>query len=180
MDRSDHDLWASARRGDHDAFREIYERHSSRVQNFALRRLRSIDDSEDVVLFAFTALWAQRERVQCDVERGLLPWLFTVARNHVADILVGRKRLPVPVGDWVSLRDLEVGIPFSAEIQQELRFLMDSLPAEDRRLAHLVWISGYTAAEVARANGSPASTVRSRLHRIRAVLDRQWRMLDEE
>ena len=169
MDRSDHDLWASARRGDHDAFREIYERHSSRVQNFALRRLRSIDDSEDV-----------RERVQCDVERGLLPWLFTVARNHVADILVGRKRLPVPVGDWVSLRDLEVGIPFSAEIQQELRFLMDSLPAEDRRLAHLVWISGYTAAEVARANGSPASTVRSRLHRIRAVLDRQWRMLDEE
>jgi hypothetical protein len=78
----DADLWSRVCAGDSRAFEDIYRAHADALFVFSLRRLGVFQDAEDVVARTFEELWKQRTRVQCDEQRGLRPWLYTVARRQ--------------------------------------------------------------------------------------------------
>ena len=171
-------LWGEAQLGDDQAFRKIYLRHADRIFTYALRRLRSIEDSEDVVVETFTALWAQRGAVTCDPDRGLLPWLFTVAKRTAQKLAHQHRRRPVSVGDLGHGVEENPQLQPGVEIYDELVDLIAVLPDEDRTLASLSWIWGYTSIEIGQIIDMPGSTVRWRLARLRKNLDRQMHGLE--
>ncbi|HTL36711.1 MAG TPA: sigma-70 family RNA polymerase sigma factor [Kofleriaceae bacterium] len=107
----------------------------------------------------------------------LRPWLGGVARNVVRMAARGRVRRErreqaLPVHDDVPSPEQLLA---RAQIQQQVNRLVLELPEPLRSTLLLRFFEGLSAAEIARAHGIPAATVRSRLKdaldRIRAALD---------
>lgn len=110
-------------------------------------------------------------------EGPLRPWLGGVARNLARMTARGRARRErreqaVPVGDEVASPEQLVA---RAQMQQRVGRLVLELHEPLRSTVLLRFSEGLSAAEIARAQGIPAATVRSRLKdaldRIRATLD---------
>src|SRR5687768_1343884 len=111
-------------------------------------------------------------------EGPLRPWLGGVARNVARMAARGRVRRERREQTVVPAHD-EVPTPEQllarVEMQQKVGRLVIELPEPLRSTLLLRFFEGMTASEIARAQGIPAATVRSRvkdaLDRIRATLD---------
>lgn len=129
--------------------------------------------SGDVVQDTYEAVLAKTSS-----RRGpLRPWLGGVARNVARMTARGRMRRErreqaVPVHEDVPSPEQLLA---RAQIQQQVNRLVLELPEPLRSTLLLRFFEGLSAAEIARAQGIPAATVRSRLKdaldRIRVALD---------
>ncbi|MBV8762687.1 MAG: sigma-70 family RNA polymerase sigma factor [Deltaproteobacteria bacterium] len=146
--------------------------HSEWLTRLA-RALVGDGDAGDVVQETYeVALGKGRGR-----EGSLRPWLGGVARNVARMGVRGRVRRErreqaVPVHDEVPSPEQLVA---RAQVQQQVNRLVLELHEPLRSTLLLRFFEGLSAAEIARAQGIPAATVRSRLKdaldRIRASLD---------
>src|SRR3954451_19437537 len=93
-------LALAVRRGDHDAFRALYDRFSGAVLGLAQSVVRDRAVAEDIVHDVFLNFWRNPESYE--PTRGqFAAWLLRVTRNRSIDLL--RKRRPV------SLTSISVG-----------------------------------------------------------------------
>lgn len=165
----EYNLWQATLLADEDAFAELYNLHADRIYAFCRRRGASELDGQDVVAETFLQLWRQRARIEFDLERGLLPWLFTVAGR-----LLQRITPPaIPAAVAADIPDPAL-LVVDREEQGRIRALLDGLDPADRALAVDLWVNGLNSAEVAARAGVAPGTVRWRAHRLRARLRRAW------
>jgi RNA polymerase sigma-70 factor (family 1) len=73
------------KRGDVDAFREVYSRHWRNIYTIALSFLKSKQDAEDAVQEIFIRFWNKREYLSDDLS--YRPYLFKMAKNSLVNIL---------------------------------------------------------------------------------------------
>ena len=151
-------------------FRSIEEADVHHVLLLDLRELRSVaaEDGPDDI----DALAAAAGRL--DPERGtVLAWLFAVARNQVLKHLRSRRQhlsledddQPEPVAGGCLASELEL-----EQLSSRLRETMATLPPVYREVLVLCDMQELSYEEVAAIAGCPTGTVRSRLHRARALL----------
>ena len=170
-------LLRRAAKGDEDAFAELYRRHQGALYRYALRMTGSAWSAEEVVQEVFMTLI--RDPKKFDAERGALgAFLFGVARNRVMKHLErAPKELPLeePGEDGrISNEPVEVVTPAvwaeRSERAERVRGAVLSLPAEFREAVVLCELQELSYDEAARVSGCPIGTIRSRLHRARALL----------
>jgi RNA polymerase sigma factor (sigma-70 family) len=89
--KSDEELMLAYQRGDENAFRELYSRHSGRVLGFLRAKIRDEAKARDV--FQATFLKLHRSRSRYNPALPFTPWLFTICRNEFLDALKKEKRL---------------------------------------------------------------------------------------
>lgn len=65
------------------AFKEIYTRYWKVLYGAAYKRLKSKEQSEEIVQELFTNLWVKRHTV--NINNGLAPYLFTSVSHYVID-----------------------------------------------------------------------------------------------
>lgn len=154
--------------GDERAFDVLYERHMPPVYRYALRMTGSESDADDVVQELFLALI--RSARGYDPTRGeLRSYLYGLARRLIL------QRLPAepPVNDDTPEPMVEDD-PFERlDLEQRLelvRTAVASLPASYREVVALCDLEEMSYAEAAVTMGCAVGTVRSRLHRARAML----------
>ncbi len=170
-------LRARVRAGDPDAFGVLFDEHARTVYNHAFRLTGNWSAAEEVVSLTFLEAWRLRATVQPAGE-SLRPWLLGItvnvtrnaaraARRHQAAM----RRLPLApeVPDFAD--DLAGRIDDAAQLQAVRRSLGKLRRGEREVIALCVW-SGLGYAEAAEALGVPVGTVRSRLSRARAKLQR--------
>jgi RNA polymerase sigma-70 factor, ECF subfamily len=185
-ERDDALLKRSAR-GDECAFRELYHRHQAALFRFAVRMTGSFWAAEEIVQDVFMML--VREPKKFDAERGTLgAFLYGVTRNRIMKHL---ERTPRDV----SLDDSGEASRRShpqfheqmtparwAELQErreQVRAAVLELPPEFREAVVLCELEEMSYDEAARALNCPVGTIRSRLHRGRALLLVKLEMLRE-
>jgi len=172
-------------KGDESAFAEIYHRHQATVYRFALRMTGNSWAAEEIVQDVFITL--VREPKKYDVNRGTLgAFLYGVARNRIMKHL---ERAPRHLsldekGDaaqdnypqlheqmtparWTELR----------ERREQVRAAVLELPTEFRETVVLCELDEMSYEEAARTLECPVGTIRSRLHRGRALLLAKLEML---
>jgi RNA polymerase sigma-70 factor, ECF subfamily len=157
--------------GDEWAFAELYRRRHREVYRFAFGMSRSTSLAQDATQDVFLRVLEDASRY--DPAKGSVrAWLLGCARHVVLDRLRAESR-------WTSeARDLdEPSAPCVGEdavfTQQRLARLhaaILSLPIEYREAVVLCEIGELSYAESASVLGCPIGTVRSRLHRARALL----------
>lgn len=169
----DEELLAAAGRGDREAFTVLYRRRQGGIYRFALRMSGSTALAEDVTQEVFLALL--RRPGDFDPARApLSTFLFGIAHKLVLRALEKR-------GRHVSLEGSEAGersdgqndLADGMARDQQLRSLRDavlSLPVHYREVVVLCELQEMSYAEAAAALGCAEGTVRSRLHRARALL----------
>lgn len=174
---SDVDLLRLMMAGDEDAFAEVYRRRQSGVYRFALQMSGSPAIAEDVTQEAFIVLMRTAERY--DPDRGsLAAYLYGIARNYVLRRLE-QDRMFVQLADssdegMVPTAMITEGSPLDdltrGERIQSLRDSILALPAHYREIVVLCELHEMSYIEAANVVGCAVGTVRSRLHRARALL----------
>lgn len=89
MDAGDELAISRARRGDHDAFRSLVERHSCAVFRLAYRMTGNSNDAEDMVQETFLRAWKQIGRF--DGRAGFGTWVHRICANCTLDHIRARK-----------------------------------------------------------------------------------------
>lgn len=178
-------LLRKAGKGDEDAFVVLYRRHQSPLYRFALRMTGSAWGAEEVVQDVFMILMKEPKRY--DASRGALgAFLFGIARNRVMKLL---ERTPREVsleennedgnGAGAVLRDSFTPAMWAEKRQrsERVRAAVMDLPAEFRETVVLCELEEMSYEEAAQMIGCPVGTIRSRLHRGRALLLAKLEML---
>jgi len=185
-DLSDTELLRSMLAGDDEALTLLYRRRQAGVYRFALQMSGSKSIAEDVTQEVF--LFLMREGKVFDPARGSVSaFLFGVARNYVLRRLRVEQLLAplnddsdddVPVlqasADLCPLEDLT-----RAETIESVRKAVLSLPAKYREVVVLCELQDVSYGETAEILGCAIGTVRSRLHRARALLLAKLRPVGE-
>jgi RNA polymerase sigma-70 factor (ECF subfamily) len=176
-DLSDNDLLRQMLAGDEDALAQLYHRRHASVYRFALQMSGSKSIAEDVTQEVF--LFLMRQGHVFDPARGALnAFLLGVARNHVLRRL-RVEHLLSPLADdnedegggfqvateLCPLEDLT-----RAETIENVRKAVLSLPPKYREVVVLCELQDVSYAETGEILGCAIGTVRSRLHRARALL----------
>jgi RNA polymerase sigma-70 factor (ECF subfamily) len=173
---TDDELLIRMRNGDEQAFVSLYRRRQSAIYRFAMHMSGSAPTAEDVTQEVFLALI--REDCGFDPERGSLSaYLFGIARKLVLRYLErGRPDLPLESYGDESLRpelaaaDNPLVDLTRKETLEALRRAVLALPRRYREVVVLCDLEELDYADAAVALGCPIGTVRSRLHRARALL----------
>jgi RNA polymerase sigma-70 factor (ECF subfamily) len=155
-------------RGDEDAFRQLFRRHTPRLYALALRLCGGRpDDADDVV----QTMWVRAARLAGDFEwRSSLPtWLSAIvincareqrrARGPLSDDDRELARLPAPAASPGARIDLERAIAALPDGYREVLVLHD--------------VEGFTHAEIAAALGIAVGTAKSQLFHARRAM-RRW------
>ncbi len=175
---SDLDLLQLMMAGDEDAFTLIYRRRQGGVYRFALHMSGSQAVAEDVTQEVFIVL--MREGGRFDPTRGsLAAYLYGIARNHVLR-RIEQDRQFVPLADspedaiGACANLIADGDPLGdltrSETIQELRQSILVLPPHYREAIVLCELHEMSYVEAAGVIGCAVGTLRSRLHRARALL----------
>ena len=175
-DLSDNELLRLMLAGDEEALAQLYQRRQASVYRFALQMSGSQSIAEDVTQEVF--LFLMREGHVFDPGRGALgAFLLGVARNHVLRRLRVDQSLS-PMGDDDDEGPaMQAGTDFCplddltrAETIEVVRKAVLSLPPKYREVVVLCELQDVSYVETAEILGCAIGTVRSRLHRARALL----------
>ena len=178
-------LLRRAAKGDEEAFTLLYRRHQAALYRFALRMTGSAWAAEEIVQDVFMTL--MRDPRKYDATRGTLGgFLYGVARNRVMKHL---GRLPREVsleeknddgtGHGIVLQDASTPATQAEKHERadQVRSAVLDLPAEFREAVVLCELEEMSYEEAAQVAGCPIGTIRSRLHRGRALLMARLEML---
>jgi RNA polymerase sigma-70 factor, ECF subfamily len=173
---TDEDLLIRIHSGDEAAFVSLYRRRQASIFRFALHMTGSEAQAEDITQEVFLALL--RESCGFDPARGTLAgYLFGIARKHVLRH-AERGRLDVALDEGLeesALPELSVAADPALDLSRRegldaLRRAVLALPRRYREVVVLCDLEEVDYADAAEVLGCPIGTVRSRLHRARALL----------
>lgn len=162
------------RRGDADAFDQVYEVYRPRLYGFLLRLSGRRDVAEDLLEDTWVRLVQRAGALRPDTQ--LAPWLFTVARH----LYWSHCRSRVVEQRYGGLIDLwpcpsAPASPFEEaaahELEGQLARAIASLPPRDREVLLLVGVEGLTPSEAAVVCDVTPEALRQRLSRARAALN---------
>lgn len=163
--------------GDEQAFTLLYRRHQAPIHRFAVRMTGSTWAADEILQDVFMTLL--REPKKFDAARGSLPaYLYGIARNRVMKYF---ERLPRELQlpeqrDGVAIvpQAIEYRTPAHwaevGERREQVRAAVLGLPVEFREAVVLCELEEMSYEEAARTLQCPVGTIRSRLHRGRALL----------
>ena len=177
---SDDELMAAIAAGDREAFAALYRRRRPDVYRFAVHMTGVPATAEDVTQDVFMAVIHDARRYETG-RSGVVPWLLGIARNH-ARRRQSRDRLMDPLPEPVGHVDVELTVtpdPLATVARdrdiETVRQALRGLPFSYRDVVVLCDLQELSYADAASAVGCAIGTVRSRLHRGRALLGARLR-----
>jgi len=181
----DRELVESARKGDRDAFRVLFERYHRRAYALAFGVLRHQDDALDVVQDAF--IKAHKYLDKFEGNSSFYTWLYRIVMNLAIDHMRKHRRVkPVEldeqhldgtVGDDALLPKILGGNPGRALLDKEIRARIDQALSElsenHRSVLVMRELEGMSYEEMAQAMNCSKGTIMSRLFHARKNMQKQ-------
>lgn len=173
----DDELMARTAAGDREAFAALYRRRRPDVYRFALHVSGSRSVADDVTQDVFMTIIHDARRYRPG-RSGVTPWLLGIARNHVRRALHRRPTESLPDDDSSEAPSIDAD-PLAGLSQRRhvaaLRRAVLELPVRYREAVVLCDLQELSYADAAAALRCAIGTVRSRLHRGRALLTARLR-----
>ncbi|MCX6867796.1 MAG: sigma-70 family RNA polymerase sigma factor [Verrucomicrobia bacterium] len=184
----DFTLMARIAAGDHEAFRQLVERHQNAVIGTVAKMLGNPSDAEDIAQQVFLRIWRNAKRYHPDAK--FTTYIFTITRHLVFNETRRRSRKKEVSSDAYEdhskylLEDSPDRQPDAEMLQAELLQAVDaaiaSLPEVQRMAVVLRRYEQLSYEEIAKVLQLTVSAVKSLLFRARATLrDRMRGYLDD-
>jgi RNA polymerase sigma-70 factor (ECF subfamily) len=175
---NDRDVAAVSRvlRGDNEAYRVLVEAYEPLVRRLAMKYLARSEDAEDAVQEIFVK--AYRSLSSFRLDRRFLPWLYSVALNHLKTVYGKTRRIHdyethhevEPSGDMGAGSEDPARIVAQRAAAEEIRRAVHRLPESLRDVVVLYYLQEASVEDVQEALGLGRENVKSRLHRARKEL----------
>lgn len=161
---SEQELMQQLVAGNEEAIRSLYARFGRSVYTLGMRLLGSSEGAEELTQDVFLAAWRKAGRF--DSSRGRLStWLMAIAHNIAVDRLRHERGAGRP--PLVFMDELPEPVPEAEEDllieRDQARRALAGLPPAERHLLTQAYFLGWTAREIAEADGIPLGTVKTRL-----------------
>jgi RNA polymerase sigma-70 factor, ECF subfamily len=171
----DDGLVERARRGDVDAFEQLYRLHAGRVYALCLRLAADPVVARELTQDTFVKAWEALPRFRA--EASLSTWLHRIAVNAMLERRRGEQRRTarVSLADDEGEGEMDVaGIVLAPDVATaiDLERAIAALPPGVRRAFVLHDVEGFTHEEIATMTGLAAGTLRAQLFRARQLLMR--------
>jgi RNA polymerase sigma-70 factor (ECF subfamily) len=168
----------------HEPFERLVRTHQDRLFACAYRLTGNRDDAEDLLQQSLMEAYSAFARFQPGTHFDR--WVYRIMHNTYLDTVRRRPRFAIQSLDEAleteegTVSGREIADPHGgpeAELMEKtlsepIQRALDALPADFRSVVVLAEMQGLSYEEVARALRCPVGTVRSRLHRARALLRR--------
>ena len=157
-----------AGRGDRNAFATVYEATSAKLFGVCLRIFPDRNEAEDVLQDAYLTIWNKAASFESG-RASPISWLVAVTRNRAIDRLRAKKKTgttsieeAAEIADVTPLADVQL---IEEADDRALHDCISSLDARDALFIRSAFISGSTYADLAKHEGQPLGTVKSRIRR---------------
>jgi RNA polymerase sigma-70 factor (ECF subfamily) len=174
-------LISRAKRGDVDAFEQLFEGYHKKVYNIALRMIGNHDDAcelaQEVFIRVYKSIGGFKEESQ------LSTWIYRITSNVCLDELRRRKnRKIVSIDEDIRFEDSELKrqleddkptpdiIAERNETREAIKEAILRLPEHHRIMIILRDIQGLSYDHIAKSLQTPEGTVKSRINRARQAL----------
>ena len=170
---ADAQLVRALHRGDVDALRVLYDRHSPWLAARLRRRCSDPDVVADALQDCFTSVWRASGSWRGDGE--VAAWLWGIAIRRLVSRLrspgaVSRAVAPLPASQTpASSESAEERVLLGIEYG-DLGGALERLSPDMRAVVEATVLDGLTSREAATLLGIPQNTVKTRLHRAKAQL----------
>jgi len=180
------DLVRQAIAGNGTAFTALWDIHIDSLRMFVKNWLKNLDDLyvDDICSRSFEKAFRQIGSYDPSKSQ-FITWLRTIARNTALDLLEQEGRVHsqmVSIDDFVRQSQMVDSLPdqmasplesiIRDEDQVETEGYVEKLPALYREVARKRLIEGLQYKEIAQETGLELNTVRTRIRRARAIIDR--------
>ncbi len=165
---TDEMLLERLRKGEREAFRDLYDRYKGRLYAYCFRLLRNEQDAEDAVHDTFVKLHAGVDSL---IHAGAFRmWLYRVARNESFMILRrSRGRSQVDPDDcWDDSTPLQTLV--ENDTADVVRRCLGMLKTEYRDVLLLREYENLSYAEIAEVSGATVDAVKARIYKARKAL----------
>ena len=81
---TDYELIEKLRRGDVDAFDQVYMKYAGKLYSFSLKYLKSKEEAEELVQSVFLKVWENQRNLKS--EHSFKSYLFTIAYNEICNL----------------------------------------------------------------------------------------------
>jgi RNA polymerase sigma-70 factor (ECF subfamily) len=153
---------------DAQAFGALYDRYVQRVYRYCLYRTNNVHEAEDLTAQIFLAALEGLPRYRHDGY--FAAWLFTIARNKVAEY---HRRAPHEPLDESRLTPIHMDMELTVEKSQrseKLLRLIQALAEDEWDLIHLRYVAELSFAELAKSLHKNEDAVKKMLYRLVARL----------
>ena len=172
--------------GNGTAFTALWDIHIDSLRLFVKNWLKNLDDLyvDDICSRSFEKAFRQIGSYDPSKSQ-FITWLRTIARNTALDLLEQEGRVHsqmVSIDDFVRQSQMVDSLPdqmasplesiIRDEDQVETEGYVEKLPALYREVARKRLIEGLQYKEIAQETGLELNTVRTRIRRARAIIDR--------
>jgi RNA polymerase sigma-70 factor (ECF subfamily) len=175
---SDEDLLARARKGDAEAFGDLYERYLGPIYRYLYYRVGNVHEAEDLTETVFLKIWQSLASYR-QGRASFRTWLFAVAHNLLVDHYRTRRREEAlsEGGELISGDPQPEETVMHQERSQLISRVLQSLPLSFQEVLSLRFINGLKHEEAAAILGKSVGAVRVLQHRALKAFEekmRQW------
>lgn len=108
-ENSDQILLRLLKKGDHQAYTELYNRYSGVLYAHVLRRLNDKEEAKDIIHELFTYLWINRSTIE--IQGHVSGYLYTSVRNRVIKVISHQ----TIASKYIDVQQLKIHHSFSSD-----------------------------------------------------------------
>ena len=166
--RNDSELIECLRKGDMQAFAELYERHKLPIYRYCVKMLGESAPAEDAVQETFVKMYSHIE--QLIESNRLLSWLFSIAHNEVLMHIRRDRRNGLESAEDVWEEFTPYDLAVQTETREIVQHLLGRLKNKYREVLILREYDRLSYTEIALITGDTESSVKSRLFKARKAM----------
>ena len=149
-----------ARRGDQEAFRELFDITSNKIFSYALSHTNRRDDALDITQETYIELWRSLRKFQYQSDEAFYGFIFTIVKRKLYRYYSSRK----PV-DSLEEAQVEASYELEYEDYRHLMRALKMLTPKQQDIMRLRYWSGCTFAEIASTLNIKETTAKVNHHR---------------
>ena len=165
------------RRGGHEAFAILVNRHTNRCYRIAYRLVSNKDDAEDIVQEAFLKLWHKPKLWDPCKGAKFTTWFHKVVINLCVDHM--RKKKPLGLQEDMEFADENPGqdaLLDNNQRQSLLERFINELPDQQRQALALCFYEGLSNHEAADIVGVTVKALQSSIMRAKTTLKKKVKL----
>lgn len=158
-------LLGRVRRGDREAFCELYRRYYPRLYGYLRRLLSDPGTVEEVLDDVMLVVWKDARKYRGDA--AVSSWIFAIAYRKAMTAMRTERRYQAPL-DRNASADAVASV--SSQHDEWIRVALMQLSPDHRQVVELTYFSGFSYQEIAEIVGCPMNTVKTRMFHARRRL----------
>lgn len=161
---NDPELALKIKKGDHEAFKKFFDKYSSFLLNFLMKRGTAKDAAKDLVQQAFVMIWEKRSQI--DETKSLRAYLFSIAYTRMLNLFRDHSKYKEEADPELNIsveQDEQSDSETDLKLNKAIEHAISSMPKKRQEVFRMCFIQEFTYKETAQVLEVSVKTVENHM-----------------